>query len=86
MFPLTFLANTFVATADLPSVLRTFAEWNPLSAVVAAVRHLFGNPEAIPAGAAWPLEHSVLAAVAWCFVIIAVCVPLSVRRYQRMTG
>ena len=33
IFPLTFIANTFVPSESLPTVLRTFAEWNPISAV-----------------------------------------------------
>ncbi|HEX8496114.1 MAG TPA: ABC transporter permease, partial [Actinomycetales bacterium] len=36
IFPITFIADTFVPVNTLPSVLRTFAEWNPVSAVVQA--------------------------------------------------
>jgi EmrB/QacA subfamily drug resistance transporter len=36
--------------------LRDAAEWNPISAVVAAVRELFGNPTAVPHDAPWPLQ------------------------------
>jgi ABC-2 type transport system permease protein len=86
IFPLTFVANTFVSTAELPSGLREVAEWNPVSAVVAAVRDLFGNPSGLPADAAWPLEHAVPVAIAWCVAILAVCVPLAVRRYRRATA
>ena len=86
IFPLTFLANTFVATGDLPAGLRAFAEWNPISAVVAAVRDLFGNPAGLPADDAWPLEHPVPVAIAWCVAIIAVCAPLAVRRYRKTTA
>jgi ABC transporter DrrB family efflux protein len=43
IFPLTFLANTFVPSQDLPGPLRAFAEWNPVSSVVQAARELFGN-------------------------------------------
>ncbi len=43
IFPLSFIANTFVDTSQMPPVLRTFAEWNPVSAVTQAVRELFGN-------------------------------------------
>ena len=45
--PLTFVANTFVPAENLPPVLRTFALWNPVSAVTQATRELFGN---IPPG------------------------------------
>src|SRR3954453_3934450 len=59
--PLTFVANAFVATATLPGVLRTVAEYNPVSAMVAVVRTLFGNPTAPPADARGPLPHPVAA-------------------------
>jgi ABC-2 type transport system permease protein len=85
MFPLTFLANSFVPAAGLPDGLQTLAEWNPLSAVIAAVRTLFGNPTATPADAAWPLQHSVVAAVLWCLAILAVAVPATVRRFRVRT-
>ena len=43
IFPLTFIANTFVPLETLPGPLQTFAEWNPVSAVTQAARELFGN-------------------------------------------
>jgi ABC-2 type transport system permease protein len=87
VFPLTFVANTFVPAGGLPDGLRQIGEWNPISALAAAVRELFGNPTAVPHGAAWPLQHPVLAAFAWCAVLIAVTVPLTLRRYRaRTTG
>ncbi|MFW5933229.1 MAG: ABC transporter permease, partial [Actinomycetota bacterium] len=36
IFPVTFIANTFVPAENLPGPLRTFAEWNPVSAVTQA--------------------------------------------------
>jgi ABC transporter DrrB family efflux protein len=87
VFPLTFLANTFVPLAGLPKVLREFASYNPISAVAAATRTLFGNPVAMPAHPSWPLEHPVLSAFGWCIVIIAVAAPLTIMRYRsRTTG
>jgi hypothetical protein len=53
--------------------------------VIAAVRTLFGNPTATPAHPAWPLQHPVVAAVAWCAVILAVTVPLTVWRFRART-
>ncbi len=44
IFPLTFVASTFVPTASLPGVLRTVAEWNPITAVAGGLRELFENP------------------------------------------
>ena len=85
VFPLTFVANTFVPVGGLPEGLRQVAEYNPISAWAAAVRTLFGNPTAIPDGAAWPLEHPVVASIAWCLAILAVVVPLALRAYRRRT-
>jgi ABC-2 type transport system permease protein len=85
VFPLTFLSNAFVPAAGLPDGLRQVAEWNPVSAVVAAVRTLFGNPTALPADAAWPLQHPVLIAFAWTGALLAVVVPLTVLRFRRRT-
>ena len=49
IFPLTFVANTFVPLETLPAPLQTFAEWNPVSAVTQASRELFGNiPDGVP--------------------------------------
>ena len=61
IFPLTFVANTFVPAEDLPGPLQTFAEWNPVSAVTQASRELFGNiPPGAPEPTAWPLQNPVL--------------------------
>ena len=85
IFPLTFLSNAFVPTAGLPDGLQQVAEWNPVSAVVAAVRTLFGNPTAVPADAPWPLVHPVLAAVLWSLLILAITVPLTISRFKART-
>jgi ABC transporter DrrB family efflux protein len=85
VFPLTFLSNAFVPAAGLPDGLQTVAEWNPISAVVAAVRSLFGNPMAVPADAPWPLEHPVLAAALWTALLLAVSIPLTIRRFRSRT-
>ena len=54
MFPLTFVANTFAPTENMPSVLRTIAEWNPVSALAQASRELWGNGPAAAPDAALP--------------------------------
>jgi ABC transporter DrrB family efflux protein len=84
IFPITFIANTFVPSDGLPPVLRTFAEWNPVSSVTQAARELFGNlPPGAPEPQAWPLQHPVLYTLLWVAAILAVFVPLSVRQYAR---
>ena len=86
VFPLTFIANTFVPAGGLPDGLRLLAEYNPVSALAAAVRTLFGNPTALPSGAAWPLQHPVLSGIGWCAVILVVVVPLTIHRYRVRTA
>jgi ABC-2 type transport system permease protein len=85
LFPLTFLSNAFVPAEGLPNGLQQVAEWNPISAVVAAVRTLFGNPTAVPADAPWPLAHPVVAAVLWSLAILAITVPLTIARFRART-
>lgn len=85
IFPLTFVANTFVPSESLPPALRTFAEWNPVSSVTQSARVLFGNiPAGTPEPTVWPLQNPVLYTLAWIAVIIAIFAPLSVRRYKNM--
>jgi ABC-2 type transport system permease protein len=86
IFPLTFVANTFVPAESLPTVLRQIAEYNPISAVSAAVRTLFGNPTAVPKNPPWPLDHPVLASVLWCLLALVVVIPLTIRRYRVRTA
>ncbi|MGF1425547.1 ABC transporter permease [Kitasatospora sp. LaBMicrA B282] len=80
-FPVAMVTNTFVPTGGMPGWLRAVAEWNPISAVVAAARRLFGNPAG--SGTAWPLHHPVTAALLWAAVLLVLCAPLAVRSYQR---
>ena len=85
MFPLTFVANTFVPTASMPDWLQTIADWNPISSVVAAARELFGNGAGQIPSQAWPMQHPIEAALIWTFGILAVIVPLAVHRYRVAT-
>ena len=85
IFPLTFVASTFVPIGGLPDGLQQVAEFNPVSCWATAVRDLFGNPTATPADASWPLRHPVLSSVLWCAAILAVVVPLTLRAYRRRT-
>ncbi len=84
IFPLTFVANTCVPAENLPGVLRTFAEWNPVSAVTQAARELFGNlPAGTPEPTVWPLQNATLYTIIWIIGIIAVFAPLAVHRYAK---
>ncbi|MEV4355944.1 ABC transporter permease [Nonomuraea sp. NPDC049625] len=83
LMPMTFLANTFVPTEGLPAWLKPVTDWNPMSAVAAATRGLFGNPTSV--SSAWPLQHPVAASLIWSLAILAVFLPLSVHRYRTMS-
>ncbi|MGH3391086.1 MAG: ABC transporter permease [Actinomadura sp.] len=82
VWPFGFLSNTFAAPATMPPWLGAVAEWNPLSATVSATRELFGNPGW--GGESWVAQHSLMMAVVWPLLIVAVFFPLSVRRYQAL--
>jgi hypothetical protein len=69
----------------MPSVLRTIADWNPVSAVTAAARELFGNPNPSALSGAWPMQHPVATSLLWSLVILAVCAPLAALLYRRRT-
>jgi ABC-type polysaccharide/polyol phosphate export permease len=81
VFPLSFLAGTFVPIAGMKEVPRAIGEWDPLSALVAAVRQLCQGTHS---GGSWQLDHPVVAMVMWCVLIIAICVPLALRRFRHM--
>jgi ABC-2 type transport system permease protein len=83
VWPVGFLANTFVAPDTMPGWLGTIAEWNPLSSTVAAARELFGNPGW--GGDSWVAQHATLMAVVWPVALVAIFFPLSVRRYRRLS-
>ena len=77
LFPLAFVSNALVPTAHMPAVLRTIANWNPVSAVTTAARQLFGNPNPSAAIHAWPMQHPVLASLLWSVALLAVFAPLA---------
>jgi ABC-2 type transport system permease protein/oleandomycin transport system permease protein len=74
VFPLTFASSAFVPVESMPSWLRAFAEVNPFTVTVDAMRALWVGA---PAG------NSIWGAVAWSIALIAVFAPLAVMRYRR---
>jgi ABC-2 type transport system permease protein len=83
IFPLTFIANTFVRSDLLPGPLRAFANWNPVSSVAQSVREAFGNTGNLPKQHVWSLAHPVVYTLIWVGIILAIFIPLSVRQYKR---
>jgi ABC-2 type transport system permease protein len=79
MLPLSFLAGTFVPIAGMKLIPRVIAEWDPLSALVAAVRQVCQGTHS---SGSLQLDHPVPAMIAWCVLLIAICVPLALRRFR----
>jgi ABC-2 type transport system permease protein len=85
LFPLAFVSNALVPTRHMPQILRVVANWNPVSAVTAAARDLFGNPNPSAAIGAWPMQHPVAASLLWSVAILAVFAPLASVLYRSRT-
>jgi ABC-2 type transport system permease protein/oleandomycin transport system permease protein len=77
VFPLTFVSSAFVPVGSMPAVLKTFAEVNPFTIIIDAMRSLW-------LGA--PAHNYVWGAFVWVLVIIAVFAPLAVARYRTTAG
>jgi ABC-2 type transport system permease protein len=74
IFPLTFISSAFVPVASMPAALRAFANVNPFTIMVDAMRALW---DGAPAG------NYVWGAVAWAVGILVVFAPLAVARYRK---
>ncbi|MFI5263154.1 MAG: ABC transporter permease [Candidatus Kapaibacterium sp.] len=73
VFPLTFASSAFVPTKGMPDVLRVFAENQPVTHVIEAMRSLMvGTPMA---------DHAILAVI-WCSGITIVCIPIASRMFR----
>lgn len=74
IFPLTFASSAFVPTDTMPTALRIFAENQPLTQVINAMRAwLVGTP----------LGDSGVLAFAWCIGIIVFSAPFATWLFQR---
>ena len=74
LFPLTFASSAFVPTKSMPNWLRVFAEHQPVSLIVNAVRGLLLNT---------PDATTIWQALAWCIGILVVFIPVAVWAYGR---
>ena len=76
IFPLTFVSGAFVPTETMPDALRFFAENQPLTHVIEAIRGwLVGTP----------IGNSGWLAFAWCTGIIIVAMPVATWLFKRKT-
>ncbi len=77
IFPLTFASAAFAPTATMPGPLRWFAENQPVTHVIEAVRALMIGT---------PVGNHVVLALVWCFGIILVSIPTATILYRRYSG
>ena len=84
LFPVTFVSIVFVPTPTLPDWLRPIAEWNPTSALTAATRQLWGNPNPFSA-TGFPAEHPIELTLIWVVVLTAIFAPLGIMKYRAMS-
>jgi ABC transporter DrrB family efflux protein len=85
LLPLTFISNAIVPTEHMPGWLQAITTWNPVSAVVAATRVLWGNPNPSGTIQAWPMQHPIPTALIWSVVILAVAAPAAAHIFTRKT-
>lgn len=84
LFPLVFASSVFVSVESLPDWLRVFADVQPVTVMVNAMRGLMLGEGALPAGTT--VGGTVMAALAWIAAILLIFFPLSVRLYRRAAG
>ncbi|MEO7005489.1 MAG: ABC transporter permease [Terrimesophilobacter sp.] len=86
LFPLTFISNAFVPSETLPTPLRIFAEYNPVTALVQAARQLFGNiPPGSPVSDVWTQRYPIITVLIGIVVMLMIFVPLSVRKFKQIS-
>lgn len=78
IFPLTFISSAFVPTSTMPSGLRGFAENQPLSTVMTAIRSLVMNDSKN-----YPLGNTATSSALWFIIIIAVSIPITTWQFKR---
>src|SRR5512140_2996865 len=71
---LPFISSAFVPTQSMPPVVRAFAEHQPVTSIVEAIRSLLSNQ---------PVGNDIWAALAWCIGIMLVAYIFAMRAYKR---
>ncbi len=72
---LPFISSAFVPTETMPKVVRTFAENQPITPIVEAIRDLLANQ---------PVGNDIWIALTWCVAIIVVGYIFAMRRYSAL--
>jgi ABC-2 type transport system permease protein len=82
VFPFTFVSSAYVPVATMPSWMRGFAENQPITVMVNAVRTLTeGHPAEVLLG--HPTSYFVVRSLLWSVALVALFAPLAVAKYQR---
>jgi ABC transporter DrrB family efflux protein len=84
VFPLVFASSVFVPTQTMPGWLQTFADNQPITVTVNALRGLILGQDSLEAGQT--TIGQIFLAVVWAGAILAIFVPLAVRLYRRTVG
>jgi ABC-2 type transport system permease protein len=74
---LPFISSAFVPTASMPPVVRAFAENQPMTSIVNAIRSLLARQ---------PVGNDIWVALAWCLGILIVAYLFAMRVYKRKAG
>jgi ABC-2 type transport system permease protein len=74
---LPFISSAFVPTATMPDLVRAFAENQPVTSIVNAIRDLFAQE---------PVGTEIWVALAWCVGILVVAYLFAMRTYRRKTS
>jgi ABC transporter DrrB family efflux protein len=77
LFPLTFASSAFVTTDNMPGMLKAFADHQPITQVIDAVRGFLLDQ---------PVGSHGWQALAWCVGILLLFVPLAVSLYRRVAA
>ncbi|EGW41627.1 ABC transporter permease [Desulfosporosinus sp. OT] len=74
---LPFISSAFVPTKSMPSGVRAFAENQPVTSIVEAIRALLSGQ---------PVGNDIWVALAWCLVILVVAYVFAMLAYKRKTA
>ena len=74
---LPFISSAFVPTKTMPGPVRAFAEHQPVTSIVNAIRDLFAQQ---------PVGGDIWVALAWCVAILVVACAFASRTYHRTTA
>lgn len=82
VFPFTFVSSAYIPVATMPSWMRGFAENQPVTVMVNAVRTLTqGHPAEVLL--AHPTSYFLVRSLVWSLALVAVFAPLAVAKYRR---